>query len=184
MSASRRPSNRKRPRPTTGRGRSGPTGGPTRPRRRSPLLDEEWQVDWDVATIEPSLHESVTLDLVTLGADARATSWAPAASRWSPIGPWSASASTARKVGPAKAGASAARARPAGRRRRGGVRQAGGGRRPARLRRGHRVPPGRGAAGRAARRRRHQGRRDHRRHARRWRRPRTSRRRSSARSAR
>src|SRR3954468_17417209 len=30
--------------------------------------DDEWLVDWDVATIEPSLSPSVTLDLVGLGA--------------------------------------------------------------------------------------------------------------------
>ena len=30
--------------------------------------DGEWLLGWDVATIEPSLHDAVTLDLVTLGA--------------------------------------------------------------------------------------------------------------------
>ncbi len=31
-------------------------------------LDDEWQAQWDVATIEPSLSPGVTLDLVSLGA--------------------------------------------------------------------------------------------------------------------
>ncbi len=31
-------------------------------------LDDEWQIAWDVATIEPSLSPKVTLDLVSLGA--------------------------------------------------------------------------------------------------------------------
>ena len=32
-------------------------------------VDDEWQATWDVATIEPSLSPSVTLDLVSLGAE-------------------------------------------------------------------------------------------------------------------
>jgi cell division protein FtsI/penicillin-binding protein 2 len=70
------------------------------------MLDDEWLVDWDVATIEPSLHESVTLDLVSLGAE-----------RGDILGAGGLALVTDRpvvrigidrsKVGPAKAGASA-----------------------------------------------------------------------------
>ena len=70
------------------------------------LLDDEWQVGWDVATIEPSIHESVTLDLVSLGA-----------ARGDILGAGGLALVTERpvvrigidrsKVGPAKAGASA-----------------------------------------------------------------------------
>ena len=56
--------------------------------------DGQWLAEWDVATIEPSLSESVTLDLVT-SAPSAATSSAPADWPWSPTGRSSGSASTA-----------------------------------------------------------------------------------------
>ena len=69
-------------------------------------VDDEWQAAWDVATIEPSLSPSVTLDLVSLGAK-----------RGDILGPGGLALVTNRpvvrigidrsKVGPGKAGASA-----------------------------------------------------------------------------
>ena len=146
------------------------------------LLDGEWLADWDVATIEPSLHESVTLDLVSLGAK-----------RGDILGAGGLALVTDRpvvrvgidrsKVGPAKVGASARElARLVG------VDAAAYAKRveasgplafvEAIVFRQDEVPPACCAASP------HQGRRGHRRRAAAGVRPRASRRRSSARSAR
>ena len=46
----------------------GPDGWSYRTTASFSEVDGEWLADWDVATIEPSLHPAVTLDLVDLGA--------------------------------------------------------------------------------------------------------------------
>ena len=120
--------------------------------------DGQWLAEWDVATIEPSLNTKVTLDLVSLGAK-----------RGDILGAGGLALVTNRpvvrigidrsKVGAGKAVRVGPRARAARRHRRRGVRQAGRGLRAARVRRGDRLPPGRGAGRRALRRTPDQGRR-------------------------
>ena len=117
-------------------------------RRPTPQLtrvDDEWQVAWyprpgrahparACARRHPDRRR------------ARRDHRRPPARRWSPTGRSSASASTAGRCPRARAGDVGPAARPARRHRRRGVRQAGrGGRRPG-VRRGDRLPPGRGPA--------------------------------------
>ena len=106
--------------------------------------DDAWLADWDPATIEPTLGPKVTMDLVGLGAK-----------RGDILGAGGLALVTNRpvvrigidrsQVGAAKAGASAREVGAARRHRPGGVREAGDRRRTAGLRRGDRLPPGRGA---------------------------------------
>ena len=107
--------------------------------------DDEWLAEWDPATIEPTLGPKVTMDLVGLGAK-----------RGDILGAGGLALVTNRpvvrigidrsQVGRGQGGRLCPRGRAARRRRPGGVREAGDGRRPAGVRRGDRLPPGRGAA--------------------------------------
>ena len=110
--------------------------------------DDEWLADWDPATIEPTLGPKVTMDLVGLGAK-----------RGDILGAGGLALVTNRpvvrigidrsQVGAAKAGASAREVARLVDIDAGGVREAGDRRRTAGLRRGDRLPPGRGAPRRA-----------------------------------